>query len=152
MVRPLGPEEDLGWAVLDAVPKQLLPRVVLDPAAPPDIHSGPMAVVPPIRPGIAAVELPDPARRLLDDLLAVYLDRLPADIAPAVDRDALSFAWEGATERTGRHYYRVQGPDLLVEYDNTAADLNHAHTVLRRPDSDFGGDVLAAHRAGWPGQ
>ncbi|GAA3212821.1 DUF3500 domain-containing protein [Dactylosporangium siamense] len=152
VVRPLAPEEDLGWAVLDAVPRQLLSRVVLDPAAPPDIHSGPTAVVPPIRPGIAAVELPDPARRLLDDLLAVYLDRLPADIAPAVDRDALSFAWEGATERTGRHYYRVQGPDLLVEYDNTAADLNHAHTVLRRPDSDFGGDVLAAHRAGRPHQ
>jgi hypothetical protein len=38
----------------------------------------------------------------------------------------------------------VQGDDLLIEYDNTVAD-GHAHTVLRRPRSDFGEDVLAAH-------
>jgi len=151
VVRPLAPEEDLGWELLDAVPRPLLSRVVLDPAAPPDIHSGPRAALRPIPSGIPAAELPDPARRLLDDLVAVYLDRLPADIAPAVDRDRLSFAWEGATERTGRHYYRVQGPDLLIEYDNTADDLNHAHTVLRRPGSDFGADVLAGHRAEWHG-
>jgi hypothetical protein len=43
-----------------------------------------------------------------------------------------------------RHYYRVQGDDLLIEYDTTD-DGNHAHTVLRRPRSDFGDDVLAAH-------
>ncbi|MEV4140642.1 DUF3500 domain-containing protein [Dactylosporangium sp. NPDC049742] len=149
VVRPLAPEEELGWAVLDAVPRDLLPRVVLRPAAPPDIHSGPRAAVPPVPEGVPAVELPDPARLLLDELVAVYLDRLPEDVAPAVDRDRLSFAWEGATGRTGRHYYRVQGPDLLIEYDNTADDLNHAHTVLRRPDSDFGADVLAEHRADW---
>jgi hypothetical protein len=41
----------------------------------------------------------------------------------------------------------VQGEDLLIEYDNTSDDGNHAHTVLRRPHSDFGDDVLAAHRA-----
>lgn len=39
----------------------------------------------------------------------------------------------------------MQGDDLLIEYDNTTDDGNHAHTVLRRPDSDFGQDVLAAH-------
>ncbi|MET7419118.1 DUF3500 domain-containing protein [Dactylosporangium sp. NPDC005555] len=149
VVRPLAPEEDLGWAVLAAVPQQLLHQVVLQETAPPDIHSGPAAAIRKVPPGIAAGELPDPARRLLDELVAVYLDRLPADVAPAVDRDRLTFAWEGATERTGRHYYRVQGPDLLIEYDNTADDLNHAHTVLRRPDSDFGADILADHRADW---
>jgi hypothetical protein len=149
VVRPLAPEEDLGRAVLDAVPQRLLSRAVVDPTAPPDIHSGPRAAVRPPPPGVPAVELPDPARDLLDELVAVYLDRLPADITPVVDRDGLSFAWEGATDRRGRHYYRVQGPDLLIEYDNTSDDLNHAHTVLRRPDSDFGGDVLADHRARW---
>jgi hypothetical protein len=47
-----------------------------------------------------------------------------------------------------RHYYRIQGDDLLIEYDNTTDDGNHAHTVLRRPRGDFGGDILAAHLAG----
>ena len=40
----------------------------------------------------------------------------------------------------------MQGGDLLIEYDTTD-DGNHAHTVLRRPRGDFGGDVLAAHYA-----
>jgi len=44
------------------------------------------------------------------------------------------------------HYYRVQGDDLLIEYD-TMDDGNHQHTVLRRPRSDFGYDLLAAHLA-----
>ncbi len=57
----------------------------------------------------------------------------------------LHFAWEGPTSPGQRHYYRVQGDDLLIEYDNTTSDGNHAHTVLRRPRSDFGSDVLAAH-------
>jgi len=39
-----------------------------------------------------------------------------------------------------------QGDDLLIEYDNTTAEGNHAHTVLRRPGADFGADILAAHR------
>jgi hypothetical protein len=42
---------------------------------------------------------------------------------------------------------RVQGGDLLIEYDTTD-DGNHVHTVLRRPRGDFGGDVLAAHHGG----
>ena len=43
------------------------------------------------------------------------------------------------------HYYRIQDEDLLIEYDNTTDDGNHAHTVLRRPRSDFGDDLLADH-------
>jgi Protein of unknown function (DUF3500) len=39
----------------------------------------------------------------------------------------------------------VQGEDLLIEYDDTTDDGNHAHSVLRRSSSDFGDDVLAAH-------
>ncbi len=56
----------------------------------------------------------------------------------------LHFAWEGPLTPGARHYYRVQGEDLLIEYDTTD-DGNHAHTVLRRPRGDFGDDVLAAH-------
>ena len=56
----------------------------------------------------------------------------------------LHFAWEGPIRSSARHYYRIQGDDLLIEYDTTS-DGNHAHTVLRRPRSDFGDDVLAEH-------
>jgi hypothetical protein len=45
------------------------------------------------------------------------------------------------------HYYRLQGPHLLVEWDNTQRGANHAHSVWRDPETDFGIDALAAHRA-----
>jgi len=65
---------------------------------------------------------------------------------PRLDGTGLHSAWEGPLTPGARHYYRVQGGDLLIEYDTTD-DGNHVHTVLRRPHSDFGGDVLAAHYA-----
>ena len=46
-----------------------------------------------------------------------------------------------------RHYYRLQGPRLLIEWDNTQRNVNHAHAAWRDPEADFGLDVLAAHRA-----
>lgn len=85
---------------------------------------------------------------MLAQLVALYLDRLPAELAAReasrLAAGELHFAWEGPLTLGARHYYRVQGDDLLIEYDTTD-DGNHAHTVLRRPRSDFGDDVLAAH-------
>jgi hypothetical protein len=54
-------------------------------------------------------------------------------------------AWAGSTEPGAPHYYRVQGPRLLIEWDNTQRGANHAHSVWRDPENDFGLDVLAAH-------
>jgi Protein of unknown function (DUF3500) len=43
------------------------------------------------------------------------------------------------------HYYRIQGPTFVVEYDNTQDNTNHIHTVWRDFDHDFGLDPLRAH-------
>ena len=119
---------------------------------PPDIRTGtsPQASqhIAPL--GAPAAGLRPAARALLAQLVALYLDRLPAELAAGeaarLDRSDVHFAWEGPLTPGARHYYRVQGDDLLIEYDTTA-DGNHAHTVLRRPRGDFGDDVLAAHYA-----
>jgi hypothetical protein len=99
---------------------------------------------------VAASDLGPGARAALTQLVAAYLDRLPPALAEAEAGRAgaaeLHFAWAGPAAPGTRHYYRVQGDDLLIEYDHTEPDGNHAHTVLRRPRSDFGADVLAAHR------
>jgi len=93
-------------------------------------------------------------REILTALLRAYLERLPDEIAQAelgkVDGDAahdLHFAWAGSIEPRRPHSYRVQGPRLLLEYDNTQRDANHVHTVWRDPQGDFGSNVLAAHYA-----
>jgi uncharacterized protein DUF3500 len=150
VVRPLAPEEDLGWAVLSGLDEAARARALVSPTAPPDIHSGqrPRLDAPVAPLGVPAGELDSASRQRLVRLVDAYVCRLPEDLGVPVDVDALHFAWEGATQPgAGGHYYRVQGPDLLIEYDNTADNANHSHSVLRRPVSDFGGDVLAAHRA-----
>ena len=60
---------------------------------------------------------------------------------------AVHLAWAGPTGLGGPHYYRLQGPRLLIEYDNTQRHANHAHSVWRDPAADFGYDVLGAHLA-----
>jgi len=59
--------------------------------------------------------------------------------------DDVHFAWAGGLERGEPHYYRLHGPRLLIEYDNTQDDVNHVHSVWRDPDGDFGADLLAEH-------
>ncbi len=152
VVRPLAPEEELARALLETLSGSERSAAVTADEAPADIASGQRGQARPLTPvGVPGHRLGPTARALLDRLVAVYLERLAPALARAeaarVDRDELHFAWEGPVRPGAAHYYRVQAPDLLIEYDNTQNDANHVHTVLRHPDSDFGGDVLNAHRA-----
>jgi hypothetical protein len=103
--------------------------------------------------GVAAADLDAGQREVLRALLATYLDRVPAEVSvlPRYDDDAaldaVHIAWAGSTAPGEPNYYRLQGPRLLVEWDNTQRGANHAHSVWRDPGADFGLDVLARHRA-----
>ncbi|KOX08650.1 DUF3500 domain-containing protein [Micromonospora profundi] len=154
--RPLGVEEDLARALLDALgPTERAAAIIAD-EAPADIISATRPRVDgPLEPlGVPADRLGPTGRALLHQVVALYLDRLPPELAATeaarLDAGQLHFAWAGPTRPGQRHYYRVQGDDLLIEYDNTSDDGNHAHTVLRRPASDFGTDVLATHHKSHP--
>ncbi len=59
----------------------------------------------------------------------------------------LKFTWAGSTEKImGKaYYYRVQGPTIIIEYDNAQNNANHIHTVVRDLLHDFGGDALLQH-------
>jgi Protein of unknown function (DUF3500) len=103
--------------------------------------------------GVAASEFDADQREILRGLLGTYLDRVPAEVSPMHryddDRalDAVHIAWAGSTALGEPHYYRLQGPRLLIEWDNTQRNANHAHSVWRDPGADFGLDILGAHRA-----
>ena len=149
--RPLAAEEDLARELLDALGPAGRAVAVVAGQAPADIRTGtsPRAGegIEPL--GVAASGLGPAPRAVLGQLVALYTDRLAGPLATReaarVAAGELHFAWEGPVAPSTRHYYRVQGDDLLIEYDNTSEDGNHAHTVLRRPRSDFGDDVLARH-------
>lgn len=100
--------------------------------------------------GLPATELDDSQRALLRALLGTYFGRVPDGVSPMEQYhgtvlDAVHVAWAGSLEPGRPHYYRVQGPDLLIEWDNTQRGANHAHSVWRDPSRDFGLDVLAQH-------
>ena len=59
--------------------------------------------------------------------------------------DKITFGWAGVMEVGGPHYYRVQGPTFLIEYDNTQNNDNHIHSVWRDFNGDFGRDLLREH-------
>jgi hypothetical protein len=90
-------------------------------------------------------------REVLLSLLSTYFGRVPDSLSPLNSYDGAAlddvhFAWAGATHPGQPHYYRLQAPRLLIEWDNTQRGANHAHSVWRDPEADFGLDVLARHR------
>ncbi|MGH9672528.1 MAG: DUF3500 domain-containing protein, partial [Bryobacteraceae bacterium] len=156
--RALAREEDLARELLLSLDDKQKPLALVDPAAPRDILSTNKLKADPIDPkGIAARRLNKKQLDMLMDLVGEYTANMPEDIGTArfesvrkAGPDKLHFAWLGAADRGQPHYYRVQGPTFLVEYDNTQNNSNHIHSVWRDFNGDFGADLLAAHYREFP--
>ena len=104
--------------------------------------------------GISASEFNQGQLDLLEAVVSQYINRLPEELASEefarlTDEvvNEVYFAWAGGSERYDPHYYRLQAPRFLVEYDCTQGQANHIHSVWRDPRGDFGSDLLAAHYA-----
>src|SRR5690606_41804412 len=93
-------------------------------------------------------------RSLFRQLLAVYIGNFREEFSEEMMKkledagmDSLRFAWAGSLQQGpgNPHYYRIHGPVLLIEYDNTQNNANHVHTVVRDLTNDFGEDALKKH-------
>lgn len=154
--RILAAEEDLARALLGSLePAQTLLAIV-DPVAPDDILTKNYRMADPtaVPHGIAYAGLSGPQRGHLVSLVRHYIERtaheLSAHAWARIERaglDALTFAWAGSAERGQGHYYAINGPTFLIEYDNTQNQANHIHSVWRDLTHDWGEDLLAAHYA-----
>ncbi len=152
-LRPLAQEEDQARALVQALDPERRSRAVFAGVAPREIVTGAQRKVEPLRPpGVPAEALSEGQRKQLAALLDVYLSRMTRELADDRARrlreagfERIHFAWAGGLERGQPHYYRIQGPTFLVEYDNTQDGANHIHTVWRDFEGDFGEDLLARH-------
>ncbi len=102
--------------------------------------------------GLSAGDMGDAQRTTLNELIEVYVGRLPDALASdekarvaATDAGDIHFAWAGSEDRGQGHYYRVLAPTFLAEYDCTQNDANHIHAVWRDLVNDFGEDILRRH-------
>jgi hypothetical protein len=153
--RVLKTEEDLGRELVKSFTGEARKKVIFDPTAPPDILTVDKTQIEPLpEVGLAVSEMKPAQKEQLRKLLAEYAAGMPATQAQErlkkIDQagfDKLRFGWAGGVERGEKHYYRIQGPTFLLEYDCTQNDGNHIHTVWRDFNGDFGRDLLREHRA-----
>ncbi|HEY6953927.1 MAG TPA: DUF3500 domain-containing protein, partial [Flavisolibacter sp.] len=58
------------------------------------------------------------------------------------------FGWIGQYEEKKPHYYILNGPTFLIEFDNNGGPrraANHIHAIWREKGNEFGEDVLKKH-------
>ena len=148
-------ETSLGLSLVNSFNEKQLIAAVISADAPADILTTDKRVaVITDKKGISYAELTTGQQKALMQLLSLYIKRYTHLFAEAMMTDIekaglknLVFSWAGSTEDGVGHpkYYRIQGPTIIIEYDNTQNNANHVHTVVRDLKNDFGGDVLLEH-------
>jgi len=150
-------ESEVAFRLLHLFDQNQLKQVVLSEKAPADlVTTNTRQAKLDKHEGLAYRNMTLEQQKLLKELLQVYLIRYPVTLKKqalnrieAADLNELYFAWMGDNEPlrgAGRgHYYRIHGPTLLIEFDNTQNDANHVHTIVRDLTNDWGGDMLKAH-------
>lgn len=151
--RVLAPEEDLGRALVLALEPAQQQRAVVSGRAPGDILTRSDQQVKPFdSAGLAYAEMNRDQQAQFRTLVEVYAKRLSPELAESELKkiaesgwNRLQFVWAGGFKVGQGHYYRIQSPDFVIEYDNTQNDANHIHTVWRVFAGDFGRDLLREH-------
>jgi len=149
----LGAEEELARALMLEMDEATRAQALMAGQPPDDILTGPGREHALRRPaGLPWSAMDDDGRRRLLELVEVYAHRLRPELAAfeltrldEAGPENLRFLWAGGFNPGEPHYYRIHGPTLIIEYDNTQAHASHIHTVWHDPALDFGRDLLGEH-------
>ena len=151
--RVLAKEEELGRELVKSLSGKQRDLAIPSDTAPADLLTSNLRKATFLEDkGISFRDLTDDQKRLLKTLVQTYAAvQLPEQEKRRLEKieksgwDKLKFAWMGGVEKGQGHYYRIQGPSFLIEYDNTQNRANHIHSVWRDFNGDFGMDALAEH-------
>lgn len=157
-LRTMAEEEDLGRALLASFDEEQRRKAIISSTAPADVILSPNREAELLTPaGLGVSEMEASQVTMLRRLVDQYVRRYRAEVADeelaAIERagfQKVHFAWAGGTQRGEAHYYRVQGPTFVLEYDNVQNEANHIHTLWRNIGRDFGTDALAEHYRAHP--
>jgi len=152
-LRALGEEEELGRSLIKQLSVEQKKKAILEGKTPRDVINGPGVKAKPLEPaGIAAAEMNEAQQKILRELISTYVGKFRTELADAdwkkindAGFDKVHFAWAGPIQPGKPHYYRVQGPTFILEYDNVQNKANHVHAVWRDFKNDFGEDLLKKH-------
>jgi hypothetical protein len=152
-LRTLAREEDLARKLVVSLSEEQRKVALYTNVAPRDIITTTNRNLSVLQPeGLAMNKLTKAQAETLWDLLQEFVRNYRPELADKeLERiqnaglEKVYFAWAGPTEPGKGHYYRIQGPTFLVEYDNTQNNANHIHAVWRDLQNDFGDDVLKRH-------
>lgn len=146
-------ESELALLLVNALSEEQLKTARVSEEAPKEIITGNSRKASNIEPrGISFNALDDDQKKTFLQLLDVFVKNYELGFSKTLmekikkaGMDNLSFAWAGGLKYGVPHYYRIQGPMLLIEYDNIQNNANHVHTSVRDLTNDFAEDILREH-------
>src|SRR5215813_11660143 len=152
-LRALAAEQDLGRALIQSLSDAQKSRAVIATHSLGDIVSGPGRAESLAAPaGLPVADMTGDQRTQAIRLVEEYARNMRGELAEQelarmrqADPVLIHFAWAGPIVPGEAHYYRLHGPTLLIEYDNSQNNANHIHSVWHDPRRDFGLDLLKAH-------
>jgi hypothetical protein len=149
-VRPLGQENDKGFALINSLDSAQRKKAILSYQVS-DLVLGPGEDDKTVQPeGINASELNPVQQERLLGLAHEWVGILNDEAAAAKMAEVKAnlpktwFAWSGPTSAGSSAYFRIQGPTLFIEYapqgarDRGGLDGNHIHTIYRDPTNEYG--------------
>ena len=111
--------------------------------------AGQDGVIPPLE-GAQVADWSAAQQQLLLDTVTLWVGLLDAPSSQArlaeirADLGNTHFAWHGPVDSSGSIYYRIQGPNLILEFaiqGNLGSDGGHYHSVYRNPTNEYGTGV-----------
>jgi hypothetical protein len=154
--RVLGQEEDLGIKLINLLSSAQQKKAIMSTAVPKDIitaaESGKRLVD---NWGILSAELNKDQQTVLQYIIREFVFNLEYEKAVAeydkivkAGLNKIYFGWIGEIDEKKPHYYVLNGPTFIIEFDNNGGprnSANHIHAIWREKGNEYGEDVLKNH-------
>jgi Protein of unknown function (DUF3500) len=148
--RAMRREEDAAREIVLSLQGRLRRQVVFSSESLTDhVTQNAVRVKPLERVGVRTHDLPSSAQRRVLEIIRTYLanhpDAMARDALTRIQRAGIArtrFGWAGSIRPGLPHYYRLQGPTFLLEFDNSRNSGTHIHSVWRDFERDFGRHLL----------